>query len=261
MIAGKITIFEFAIMQKISKFDRSTYAGRVAAARAAAPVIAQLRHLPMFFEYPRLVAEELDLNPIEVAALVDEASKQARSESVAKMRRDSGAQVPAEAPPADSGEASQYPAMNLSDPIMRFERQLLEVIVQVPAASDRAVVLRICKSGFSAPAHIAVANAIEAAVDLLGKHEFLPTLAAAVPQELYSVLLEIAGQTLPARDEAGLVIYAQGVIERGLKAILAREKTELLSALRREEPASEAHKAIAQKLQNLEAERRGLGDG
>jgi predicted transcriptional regulator len=75
------------------------------------------------------------------------------------------------------------------------------------------------------------------------------------------VLLEIAGQTLPARDEAGLVVYAQGVIERGLKAILAREKTELLAALRREEPSSEAHKAIGKKLQDLEAERRALGDG
>ena len=48
---------------------------------------------------------------------------------------------------------------------------------------------------------------------------------------------------------------------RCLKAILAREKTELLAALRREEPASEAHKTIGKKLQDLEAERRALGDG
>ena len=261
MIANKRPMFEFAIKQKISKFDLKTLEGRVAAARAAAPVIAQIRDGALRPAYMRELAAWVSLEPNEVAALVDVALKQARNESVSTMRRDSDAQVPAEAPPVDSSEVSQYPAINLSDPIMRFERQLLEVIVQVPAASDRAVVLRICKSGFSAPAHIAVANAIEAAVDLVGKHEFLPTLAAAVPQELYSVLLEIAGQTLPARDEAGLVVYAQGVIERGLKAILAREKTELLAALRREEPASEAHKAIGQKLQNLEAERRALGDG
>jgi len=261
MIANKRPMFEFAIKQKISKFDLNTLEGRVAAARAAAPVIAQIRDGALRPAYMRELAAWVSLEPNEVAALVDVALKQARNESVSTMRRDSDAQVPAEAPPADSSDVSQYPAINLSDPIMRFERQLLEVIVQVPAASDRAVVLRICKSGFSAPAHIAVANAIEAAVDLVGKHEFLPTLAAAVPQELYSVLLEIAGQTLPARDEAGLVVYAQGVIERGLKAILAREKTELLAALRREEPASEAHKAIGKKLQDLEAERRALGDG
>lgn len=261
MIANKRPMFEFAIKQKISKFDLNTLEGRVAAARAAAPVIAQIRDGALRPAYMRELAAWVSLEPNEVAALVDVALKQARNDSVSTMRRDSDAQAPSEAPPVDSGEVSQYPAINLSDPIMRFERQLLEVIVQVPAASDRAVVLRICKSGFSAPAHIAVANAIEAAVDLVGKHEFLPTLAAAVPQELYSVLLEIAGQTLPARDEAGLVLYAQGVIERGLKAILAREKTELLAALRREDPASEAHKAIGQKLQDLEAERRSLGDG
>jgi DNA primase len=209
----------------------------------------------------RELAAWVSLEPNEVAALVDVALKQLRSDSVSGMRRDADLVSPTEPPPADPGEISQYPEINLSDPIMRFERQLLEVIVQVPAASERAVVLRICKSGFSAPAHIAVANAIEAAVDLIGQHEFLPTLATTVPAELYPVLLEIAGQTLPAKDEAGLLVYAQGVIERGLKSILAREKTELLAALRREEPGSEEHKAIGLKLQQLEAERRALGDG
>jgi DNA primase len=143
---------------------------------------------------------------------------------------------------------------------MRFERQLLEVIVQVPAAVDSAVALRLCKSAFSAPTHIAVATAIEAAISLLGQHEFLPTIAQSLPQALHPVLLEIAGQPLPARNETELVVYAQGVLARGIAAILAREKTELLAALRREEPNSEQHKQIGLKLQELEAERRALGE-
>jgi acetyltransferase len=128
------------------------------------------------------------------------------------------------------------------------------------AALEPALALRICKSAFSAPTHIAVANAIEASVALLGQHEFLPTLSVSLPPELHSVLLEIAGQPLPARNETELMVYAQGVLARGIAAILAREKTELLAALRREDPASEQHKQIGIQLQQLEAERRALGE-
>ncbi len=267
MIANKRPIFEFAIKQKISKFDLGTLEGRVAAARAAAPVIAQIRDAALRPAYIRELAGWVSLDGNEIASLVDVAIKQVRNESVASMRRDSpgtnaaprDSAVPNE-PPADSAQASQYPVINLRDPIMRFERQLLEVIVQVPSALDSTLALRICKSAFSAPTHIAVANAIEAAIGLLGKHEFLPTLAVSLPQELQPVLLEIAGQPLPARNEAELLVYAQGVVSRGISSILAREKNELLAALRREEPDTEQHRQIGIQLQQLEAERRALGE-
>ena len=258
MIANKRPIFEFAIKQKISKFDLNTLEGRVAAARAAAPVVAQIRDAALRPAYIRELAGWVSLEGNEVAALVDVALKQARSESVSPMRRDVIAE--GEAPPAEQVDSSQYPTINLGDPIMRFERQLLEVIVQVPAAVEPALALRICKSAFSAPAHIAVANAIEASVALLGKHEFLPNLSVSLPPELHSVLFEIAGQPLPARNETELLVYAQGVLARGISAILAREKTELLAALRREDPASEQHKQIGIQLQQLESERRTLGE-
>lgn len=268
MIANKRPMFEFAIKQKISKFDLGTLEGRVAAARAAAPVIAQIRDAALRPAYIRELAGWVSLDGNEIAALVDVAMKQVRNESVASMRRDNVGNKDAgpkdardaDAPPADSVESSPYPAINLRDPIMRFERQLLEVIVQVPAALDQGLALRICKSAFSAPTHIAVANSIEGAIALLGKHEFLPTLAISLPPELQPVLLEIAGQPLPARNEAELLVYAQGVVSRGISAILAREKNELLAALRREEPETERHRQIGIQLQELEAERRALGD-
>lgn len=260
MIANKRPMFEFAIKQKISKFDLNTLEGRVAAARAAAPVIAQIRDGALRPAYIRELSGWVSLDGNEIAALVDVALRQARNDSVAPMRRDAEAPSDADAPPADAHHEEQYPQINLSDPIMRFERQLLEVIVQVPAALDATLASRLCKSAFSAPTHIAVANAIESAITLLGKHEFLPTIALSLPQQLHAVLLEIAGQTLPARNEAELLVYAQGVLARGIASILAREKNELLAALRREEPNSEQHKQIGLKLQELEAERRSLSE-
>ena len=261
MIENKKPIFEFAIKQKISKFDLNSIEGRVAAARAAAPVIAGIRDAALRPAYTRELAGWVSLETNEVAALVDVALKAARNESVSTMRRDNISA--SENPPQfdEEAEPQAYPTINLNDPIMRFERQLLEVLVQVPKAFDRATALRICKSGFSAPAHIAVATAIEAAVDHIGEHEFLPTLAMSIPTELQPVLLEIAGQTLPARTEEELLVYGQGVIARGVSALLAREKTELLAALRRIDPAVEveAHREIQQKLVELENERRSSG--
>ncbi len=261
MIENKKPIFEFAIKQKISKFDLNSIEGRVAAARAAAPVIAGIRDAALRPAYTRELAGWVSLETNEVAALVDVALKAARNESVSTMRRDNISA--SENPPQfdEEAEPQAYPTINLNDPIMRFERQLLEVLVQVPKAFDRATALRICKSGFSAPAHIAVATAIEAAVDHIGEHEFLPTLAMSIPAELQPVLLEIAGQTLPARTEEALLVYGQGVIARDVSALLAREKNELLAALRRIDPAVEveAHREIQQKLVELENERRSAG--
>ncbi|MEN9749747.1 MAG: hypothetical protein RL149_825 [Actinomycetota bacterium] len=261
MIANKKPIFEFAIKQKISKFDLNSIEGRVAAARAAAPVVAGIRDAAVRPAYVRELAGWVNLEGNEVAALVDVALKQSRNEGVASMRRDTAVMPEAEPEHDPESEPSAYPAINLNDPIMRFERQLLEVLVQVPNAFDKATALRLSKSAFSAPAHIAVATAIEAASDLLGQHEFLPTLAMAIPAELHPVLFEIAGQTLPARTEEELLVYGQGVIARGLVALIGREKNELLAALRRTDPVSEAaeHKQIQQKLMELENERRLIG--
>lgn len=258
MIQNKRPMFEFAIKQKISKFDLNSLEGRVAAARAAAPVIAQIRDVALRPAYIRELAGWVSLDGNEVAGLVDAAMKQSQAESVAAMRRDI---APSDLPPEPEDDFSSYPKINLSDPIMRFERQILEVLLQVPNAAEQTTVIRICKSAFSAPSHIAVATAIESASALIGKHEFLPTVAMALPTELHSVLLEIAGQTLPARNEAELLVYGQGVVARAVAALLAREKNELLAALRRTDPVAEAgeHKKIQQQLIDLEAERRSIG--
>ena len=256
MIAGKKPIFEFAIKQKISKFDLNSVEGRVAAARAAAPVIAGIRDAALRPAYIRALAGWVSLDGNEVAALVDVAVKSARNEAVADMRRDVRVtEAPAHDPEA---EPSAYPAINLSDPIMRFERQLLEVLLQVPTAYTVTQLQRIASSAFSAPTHIAIATAVEAAAAWHGKQEFLPTVAGATPAELQGVLLEIAGQTLPAKTDEQLLRYGQGVIARGIAAVLAREKNEFLAALRRTDQSldPDTYAEIQKKLVQLEQERR-----
>ncbi len=258
MIASRKPIFEFAIKQKISKFDLNSVEGRVAAARAAAPVIAGIRDAALRPAYVRALAGWVSLEGNEVGALVDVAAKQSRNDAVSELRRDQ--RVPLAPDHDPESEPSVFPAINLSDPIMRFERQLLEVILQVQASYTREQLSRITANAFSAPTHIAIANAVEAASAWHGKAEFLPTVAGATPPELQGILLEIAGQTLPAHTDEQLLRYGQGVVARGLAAVLAREKNELLAALRRTDQTAEpdVYADIQQKLVSLEAERRNM---
>lgn len=256
MIENKKPLFEFAIKQKIGKFDLATIEGRVGAARAAAPVVAAIRDSAMRPAYIRELAGWVNLDGNEVAALVDAAGKETRADAVKDMRRDPSAQ-PADAEPE---QETEFALPNLSDPITRFERQVLEVLVQVPNAYSQDQLIRIVRDGFSAPAHNAILEAIGTSMVSHGSADWLNVIGGATPAELHSLLRSIAAQALPAKSDADLVRYGQGVVARALVNALAHEKANLLAALRRtdvaEDPTESAR--IQRELVDLEAERRKL---
>ena len=255
MIENKKPLFEFAIKQKISKFDLATIEGRVGAARAAAPVVAAIRDSAMRPAYIRELAGWVNLDGNEVAALVDSAGKETRSEAVKDLRRD----VPAEADESQPVE-SEFAMPNLNDPITRFERQVLEVLVQIPSAFNQEQLIRIVRDGFSAPAHNAILEAIGTSMVSLGSADWLNVIGGATPAELHSLLRSIAAQALPAKTHEDLVRYGQGVISRALINALAHEKANLLAALRRTDISQDQEEStkIQRALVELEAERRKL---
>ena len=265
MIENKKPLFEFAIKQKISKFDLGTIEGRVGAARAAAPVVAAIRDSAMRPAYIRELAGWVNLGGNEVAALVDAAGKEAKSDAVKDLRRD---QSPADGSDglreteftSQQKEAPQYPQPNLNDPITRFERQVLEVLVQVPTSFNQEQLIRIVRDGFSAPAHNAILEAIGTSMVSLGSTDWLNVIGSATPPELHSQLRAIAAQALPAKTAEDLVRYGQGVISRALINALEHEKANLLSLLKRNDVVEDAAKTaeIQRSLVELEAERRRL---
>ncbi len=258
MIANKKPLFEFAIKQKISKFDLGTIEGRVGAARAAAPVVAAIRDVAMRPAYIRELSGWVNLEVNEVASLVDAVAKSNRNTAVAEMRRDHVAQLADEQPTVPG-----FTLPSLSDPIARFERQVLEVLVQVPDSYDQAQLVRLVRDGLTVPAHNAILEAVATAAAVKGQPEFLSAIAQATPAELHGLLREIAAQNLPAADEAGLVRYGQGVVGRALVNALAHAKSELLAALRRVDAVAnpEESSRIQRELVELEAERRRLQGG
>jgi DNA primase len=266
MIEVKKPLFEFAIKQKLSKFDLSTIEGRVAAARAAAPVVAGIQDPAMRPAYTRELAGWVNLDGNDVAALVDAAAKAGRQQAVADMRKDSPTKatsygVPVgegEAPPEDTPERVILPELNLNDPITRFERQTLEVLVQLPKAFTGEQLLKLCKAGFSAPAHNAILRSIELSASEKDSQTWLNTIASNCDSSLHQVLRAIAAQTLPAADAEGLTRYGQGVIARAITNAISREKADLIAELRRVEPGSPESAEVQRRLMTLESERRSL---
>lgn len=260
MIDGKKPLFEFAIKQKISKFDLSTIEGRVGAARAAAPVVAQIMDPSMRPAYTRELAGWVNLEGNEVAALVDAAAKNAKQDAVKDLRRDSALTESTEPIASESDTGDRFAQPNLADPISRFERQVLEVLVQIPEAFQTDQVIRIIRDGFSAPAHNEILEAIGNSLSALGSEEWMNSIARSCAPELQSMLRSVAAQALPAKNKDELIRYGQGVIARALINALAHEKANLMSMLRRADVAEDPQQSaqIQQDLVKLEAERRKL---
>ncbi len=256
MIENKKPLFEFAIKQKIAKFDLSTIEGRVGAARAAAPVVSAIRDSAMRPAYIRELAGWVNLDGNEVASLVDAAAKESRSDAVKELRRD---QQTIESESGTSGEGA-FALPNLNDPITRFERQVLEVLVQVPNSFSKEQLIRIVRDGFSDAAHNAILEAIGTSLVSHGSLDWLNVIGGATPAELHSLLRSIAAQSLPAKTDAELVRYGQGVVSRALTNALAHEKADLLAALRRTDAVQDAAESarIQRALVDLETERRKL---
>lgn len=260
MIDAKKPLFEFAIKQKISKFDLSTIEGRVGAARAAAPVVAQILDPSMRPAYTRELAGWVNLEGNEVAALVDAAAKTAKQDAVKDLRRDSAGAEFSEPVNSTPDADHRFAQPNLADPISRFERQVLEVLVQIPEAFQADQLIRIIRDGFSAPAHNAILEAIGNSLSALGSEDWMNSIARSCEPELQSMLRSVAAQALPAKNNDELIRYGQGVIARALINALAHEKANLMSLLRRADVAEDPQQSaqIQQDLVKLEAERRKL---
>ena len=268
MIEVKKPLFEFAIKQKLSKFDLATIEGRVAAARAAAPIVAGITDTTMRPAYTRELAGWVNLDGNDVAALVEAAGKAGRQQAVAEMRKDRPVAPPVadaalphdgEVPPEDAPELVIEESINLNDPITRFERQTLEVLVQLPHTFSHEQLLKICSSGMSVSAHNRILKAIAASASDQTAPHWLNTIASNTEPRLHNVLREIAANALPAADAEGLTRYGQGVISKAIVNVLSREKADLLAELRRVEPGSPESAEVQRRLMLLETERRALG--
>jgi len=252
MIESKKPIYEFAIKQKLKNFDLSSVEGRVGAARAAAGVIATIRDSAMRSVYLREVANWVNLDVSEVSSLVERAIKDKVVAAVAPMRQDVAAE------PA----AQSFEEPDLRDPTIRFERQLLEVLIQHPAEIEEDKFLELASGDFLANVHSLLASALLANVANRKDPNWLAKLSESLDPVLHQILRAMAATSLPARNEEELKRYIDGVAVSGFINLLTRQKLSLQAVLRQTEPSDSAKVSEIQKeLMDIEQRRRALQGG
>ena len=252
MIESKKPIYEFAIKQKLKNFDLSSVEGRVGAARAAAGVIATIRDSAMRSVYLREVANWVNLDVSEVSALVERAVKDKVVAAVAPMRQDVAAE------PA----AQSFEEPDLRDPTIRFERQLLEVLIQHPAEIEEDKFLELVSGDFLAKVHSLLASALLANVAYRKDPNWLVKLSESLDPALHQILRAMAATSLPASTEEELKRYIDGVAVSGFINLLTRQKLSLQAVLRQTEESDLAKISEIQKeLMDIEQRRRALQGG
>jgi DNA primase len=252
MIESKKPIYEFAIKQKLKNFDLSSVEGRVGAARAAAQVIATIRDSAMRSVYLREVANWVNLDVSEVSALVERAIKDKVVAAVAPMRQD--------VVPEPAAQAFEEP--DLRDPTIRFERQLLEVLIQHPADIEEGKFQELVSGDFLAKVHSLLASVLSANVAHRKDSNWLVRLTEALDPSLHQILRAMAATALPASTPEELKRYIDGVVVSGFVNLLTRQKLSLQAKLRQTEPSESAKIAeIQRELMDIEQRRRALQGG
>ena len=241
MLKQKKPLFEFVIQHRIAQFALTDVACRVAAARAAAPIIANISDPALRSGYTRMLADWVSLEVSEVTSLVGDSRTSSIRQKVEPLRT-------SEAIPPSSA------------PVDKFEQQIMQVVIQHPASFSQSQLRRMQAAGLTSNQHRAVLDLVLEHIDSVQDSSFANLIATNAPEELLPIIRELALAPLPVNSEADLPRYAQGVVNGAMIKALEREKSDLLAALRRAEAnASEEQKtAIQRQLVELEEERRSL---
>ena len=241
MLESKIPLFEFVIRHRIEQFDLVQLESRIAAARAAAPVVGEITDPALRMGYIRKLADWVSLEVSEVEPMVNQQAKAGKKESVRDMSMD----------------RQEQPVVEEID---RMERAIAEVLLQVPSSYSPEQLSRITSAGFGSSQLQQVAIVIQDLVEKKDSPDWLNQVGNAVREEDQQLFRQLAVAPMPAKDELSLQKYAKGVVQKAMMNALDREKSDLLMALRRFDPDKQQKEMelIQRHLQDLERERREL---
>jgi DNA primase len=241
MLQQKKPLFEFVIQHRIAQYSLTDVASRVAAARAAAPIIADISDPALRSGYTRMLADWVSLEVSEVTSLVGDSRTSNIRQKVEPLRT-------SEAIPRGSA------------PVDKFEQQIMQVVIQHPAFFTHTQLRRMQAAGLTSEQHRAVLDLVLENLDQIEDSSFANLIATKADEDLLPLIRELALAPLPIKSEADLPRYAQGVVNGAMIKALEREKSDLLAALRRAEAnTSEEQKSqIQRQLVELEEERRSL---
>ena len=265
LVEDAVPMFEFAVRTTIRRFALDTAEGRVQAVRAAAPIVAGIRDRALRPEYTRAVAGWVGVEVEQVADEVARAGRRAVREDRVAGRPPSG---------TDAGDGDQdavvepegLPRPDLRDPVVALERQLLQCVLQFPAAMVDTGLDRVDGEALTAPAHRAVYDAVLAAGGPAAARTTGAWAAAVTDAALGSVrplVSELAVAPVPTRFDPATGVpeqrYLDDLVQRVREGSLRRRIADSLGALRRlGAEDADAARALGIQLQGLQRELAGL---
>ncbi|WP_349897898.1 DNA primase [Parafrigoribacterium soli] len=286
LVRSKRPMFEFMVRRVLAEHNLDTVEGRVAALRAAAPVVAGIRDQALNIGYVRNLAGWLGMDPTEVGRAV--ASARAASPARAAERGPERGGPPRSERNGDHAQSGQRPdSYNTSDswagqqspqeperqvetgpslvhlptdPATRLERDAIMAILQQPTAVGRELIDRANRVSYANASLAVVRDAITASMDALDGHGWLERVIDEVPGPFANLVKELGVAPLPEREGRELDSYCQAVTIDLISRDLLRSKAEMLGRLQRTDAAAEPEKyrEIQRELVRIETERRAL---
>jgi len=225
LIARRVPLFEFAIKSVIANYDVKSAEGRVTALNQVAPLIAKIRDASLRPEYVRLLAGWLGMEVDVVSTAVKKTGSSTQS------------QVPAK--------------VNLTDPILVLEREVLKVKLQLPDLANNWVDLE--ESAFSFPLY----NQLRGLIDQQSALNIQELIDKSDSDELKSLITELTVEPIRTDGEVS-DRYITSIFARLREVALSRLIAEIKSTLQRLNPVeNEAqYQEIFAKLVGMEAARR-----
>jgi len=252
LIADRKPMFEFMIRRRLAGFDLETVEGRVAALRAAAPVVAGIRDRSLSDGYVRNLAGWLGMDPVEVGRAV-RGAKAARP-------------TPATPEPESDAEpaAAEVRLLDLpTDVETRMERDALLVILQRPEAIGRDLIERAVAVRMRNSILDVVRDGVATAIDAWDRSDWIGRVTEAVPSRFAGLVAQLGVAPIPETREANLDKYARAQVADLVAVDLSRRKADLQGASQRAAAEGDTDRArrIQVEIAALEVERRKLRAG
>ncbi|HEU5223004.1 MAG TPA: DNA primase [Candidatus Lumbricidophila sp.] len=263
LIASRTPMFEFVIRSTVQKYDLNTVEGRIAAVRAAAPIVANLRDPALRPGYQRELARMLGLELDEVARAVRAASPRAVAQSGERDRAAAGNQPPSPSTrrPTQPDAQAALPERPFgladlpNDPSTRLERDAIQALLQAAAWAEQSRRERALTARMQHPALAVIRDALQVA----GATATLDAVLAELPTQFQPLAAQLAVAPMPYSNQAELGTYVNGVLAALLERELLRQKSELLGQLQRAGATATPDVAALQRaLVDVESARRAL---
>ncbi|MDN4472532.1 DNA primase [Demequina zhanjiangensis] len=289
LMESRVPLFEFVLKTTLATHDLNTIEGRVAALRAAAPVVAGIRDRVLQPEYARRLAGWLGMDVQPVRDAVSAAARSgAGRQQVSRPHQQTRQGAPQQGRPTAQGGGGQSPQEpyddgpppidpetgavmqvvagparpSRRDPVVRQEALSLGVLLQLAGAITRdstaaRVHRELAPDAFTVPQYRAVFEAMMAAGGPTPSADWVDAVVEQAGPELAPTISELAVTPLPHEggDDGP---YAASVLARLLDFALTRRIAETRGAMQRAGEGSDAAQEAFARLLALESQRRAL---